>query len=839
MARFFWQHVIRYAWRHRFLALANVLCVALGVSVYLAIQTTNHSAERSFAAGIDLVAGRAHLEARGEIDDSLFLRLQAIDGVTAATPLVEGIIILPDFPGEYLHLVGIDPLTNTEFRNFGSKFLEGSNQDQWFGDPRAVSVSKSFAAAHGLRIGDPMKVVVGERTVILTIAFLFNSEDSDSRLAAMDIGWAQELLGKAGTLSAVLFRVRDPEDPGMAAAQIAQVVPPNVVVEPPSNRSVQMAKMLAGFHLNLTALSLVSLLVGVFLVYNTISASVIRRRSEIGILRSIGVSAAQVQWLFLGEALLYGTLGSLLGIAGGLLLARSLLGVVATTISNLYVLTSIEHIYVPWVQTILVLLFGLAATLLGAWMPSRAAARVPALEALNLGFLIERSARPGLSWIGWSAAVAGIAFASGTVALHAGIRLAAFLCALCALCAFCLLAPWLTFWFGRVISWIFGTLHLIHLAAQNLVRSLFRNAVTTAALASAVAMLVSVSVMIFSFRSAVDRWINRRLVADLFITSTQNEIAGFQSFVSPDLITFLRGLPQVAALDTYRDYQTELAGNPVALGVVAGSGRNRPQFVGGADATKIQKWHEPDTVIASEPLARRFHLREGRELILPTPAGKKRFTIAGIFYDYTRDSGLLLMQRSTFERYWHDVRVHSIAVYLRKGITPQEATAQIRNGYPLSVGYAIRSNRELKDAVERIFDQTFAVTYLLRGIAMFVAVAGITLNLMVLVKERQRELAVLRSLGASIRQIGGLILIEALLLGALAVAIGIAAGCVLAFVLTEVINKTFFGWTVPLQIPWEQLGLVPLLLIPIAALAGLVPALQAGRIAIVDAVRFE
>jgi putative ABC transport system permease protein len=402
-----------------------------------------------------------------------------------------------------------------------------------------------------------------------------------------------------------------------------------------------------------------------------------------------------------------------------------------------------------------------------------------------------------------------------------------------------LLAPWVTFWFGRAIGGIFGGLHLIHLAAQNLVRSLFRNAVTIAALASAAAMLVSVSVMIFSFRSAVDRWINRRLVADLFITPTQNEIAGFQSFVSSDLIRFLQGLPQIEAFDTYRDYQIDLAGNPVALGVVEGSGRNRPQFVGGADATKIQKWHKPDTVIVSEPLARRFRLREGRELMLPTPAGKKRFTIEGIFYDYTRDSGLLLMQRSTFQKYWHDPRVHSIAVYLRNGIAPQEAVAKIRSGYPNSVAYAIHSNRGLKDAVERIFDQTFAVTYLLRGIAMFVAVIGITLNLTVLVKERQRELAVMRSLGASIGQIVGLILTEALLLGALAVTIGIAAGCVLAFVLTEVINKTFFGWTVPLQIPWEQLGLVPLLLVPIAMLAGLAPAIHGGRIAIVDAVRFE
>jgi putative ABC transport system permease protein len=835
MGRFVWQHIVRYALRHRFLALVNVSSVALGVAVYLAIQITNYSAEQSFAAGVDLVAGRAHLEARGEIDDSLFPRLQTIKGVTAATPLVEGIIILPDFAGEYLHLVGIDPLTNSEFRNFTS--VEHDDQDRWFSDSHAITISKSFADNHALKIGDSIKVEAGEGTIVLTVAFLADTENADSHFAFMDIGWAQELLGKAGTLSAVLFRVQDPKNPEAVASRIAGVFPANVVVEPPSNRSAQVAKMLAGFHLNLTALSLVSLLVGVFLVYNTISASVVRRREEIGILRSIGVSSAQVRWLFLGEALLYGLIGSLLGIAGGLLVARSLLRAVATTISNLYVLTSIEHTYLPWGQVMLVFLFGLAATLLGAWVPAQSAVGVSPLQALNLGFLIERSERPSLVWISWSAAAALIALVSAIGALRAGIRNAAFLCALSTLVTFCLLAPFVTYWFGRSISELFRGTHVIHLAAQNLVRSLFRNAVTIAALGSAAAMLVSVSIMIFSFRLTIDRWINRRLVADLFITSVQNEIAGFQNFVSPDLIVFLSHLQSIDALDSYRDYEVELNGSAVALGVVQGAGRNRPQFVGDSDAEKLRKWHDADTVIASEPLAQRFNLQTGQSLQLTTPTGPKSFTVVGIFYDYTRDSGLLLMQQSSFEKYWHDPRVHSIGVYLKNGTTPQQVIEQIRNGYPKSDAYAIHSNRELRASVDRIFDQTFAVTYLLRGIALVVAVVGITLNLTVLVKERERELAILRAVGTSIWQIVGLVLVEAFLLAALSVGIGIVAGCALAFVLTEVINKTFFGWTIPLQIPWEQLGSIPLVLLPIALLAGLAPAIQAGRTAIVEAIR--
>ena len=835
MGRFVWQHIVRYALRHRFLALINVLSVALGVAVYLAIQITNYSAEQSFAAGVDLVAGRAHLEARGEIDDALFPRLQTIEGVTAATPLVEAVIILPDFPGEYLHLMGIDPLTNSEFRNFSN--FSGAGQDRWFSDSHAITISKAFADTHSLKIGDSIRVETGEGTTFLTVAFLIDTGNADSHFAFMDIGWAQELLGKAGTLSAVLFRVQDPQDPDAVASRIARVLPANVVVEPPSTRSAQVAKMLAGFRLNLTALSLVSLFVGVFLVYNTISASVIRRREEIGILRSIGVSSAQVRWLFLGEALLYGLIGSVLGIASGLLVARSLLRAVATTISNLYVLTSIEHTYLPWDQVILVFFLGIAATFLGGWVPAQSAVGVSPLQALNLGFLIERSERPSIAWIAGSAAAALVALVSGVAALRSGIRYAAFLCALSTLLIFCLLAPLLTYWFGRSVSRLFRAAYLIHLAAQNLVRSLFRHAITIAALGSAAAMLVSVSIMISSFRSTVDRWINRRLTADLFITLTQNEIAGFQNFVSPDLIAFLQHLQSIDGVDTYRDSEAESNGRLIALGVVQGTARNRPQFVGGADQQKLRRWHEADTVIVSEPLARRFDLREGQTLPLTTPLGPKAFTVAGIFYDYSRDSGLLLMQRANFEKYWHDPRVHSIGVYLKAGATPRQVIEQIRSGYPNARAYTLRSNRELKGEVDRIFDQTFAVTYLLRSIAMAVAVIGITLNLTVLVKERERELAILRAVGTSISQIVGLILGEAFLLATLSIAIGIVAGCALAFVLTEVINRTFFGWTIPLQIPWEQLASIPLVLLPIALLAGLVPAIQAGRTAIVQAIR--
>ncbi|MFZ0505688.1 MAG: FtsX-like permease family protein, partial [Chthoniobacterales bacterium] len=370
---------------------------------------------------------------------------------------------------------------------------------------------------------------------------------------------------------------------------------------------------------------------------------------------------------------------------------------------------------------------------------------------------------------------------------------------------------------------------LIRLSAQNLIRSLYRNSVTSAALGCAVALLVSVSVMIFSFRLTLDRWMSRRLVADIFVTTTENQLAGFDSYVSPGLIAFLRGFPEVESMATYRELPVTINDQDVNLGVTMDSPRNSPEFVGGGDAEKERAWHEPDRVIASEPLARRLGLKVGNRITIPTPLGEREFTVAGIFYDYTSDQGLLLIQRQNFTRFWADDRVQAVSLYLRPGSSADAVIERARTSYPGAEAYAFQSNRELRGVVQRIFDQTFQVTNLLRGIALAVSIIGIILNLTVIVKERERELAVLRSLGGSSFQLLFLILLEAFFLTIVAVVLGIVGGCALAIVLTSVINVTFFGWTIPVHFPWADIAPLGALLVAVGVLAGLLPALLAAR----------
>ncbi|MFN2507139.1 MAG: ABC transporter permease, partial [Chthoniobacterales bacterium] len=416
-ARLFRWHVLRYLAQHPLLAGLNVLSVALGVSVYLAIQIANHSANRAFAATIDVVAGKAELQISapgGELPETTFPAVAHTAGVAAATPVVSGFVTLPDYPGEYLQVLGIDIFNDAPFRTFElNSFKAGEFDPQsWLGDGKGIAVSEEFARLHQLKAGDPIRAQVNGADHELHVGFILRgggSTNVDPHFAAMDIGWAQELFARRGTLSQIQLQLTDSTKREDVIARLRTVVPRDAIVVSPAQRGQQVTNMLGGFQLNLTAMSLVSLLVGMFLIYNTVSASVVRRRHEIGILRSLGATRAEVRALFLGEAIALGTIGVLVGIAGGLLLARLLVGTVSETISSLYVLLSIREVAVTPLMFASATVLGLLSVLVAAWLPAGAAAKMHPVRALQGGAMIEEATNLSPLW--WLAGVGAVVVA--------------------------------------------------------------------------------------------------------------------------------------------------------------------------------------------------------------------------------------------------------------------------------------------------------------------------------------------------------------------------------------------------------------------------------------------
>jgi putative ABC transport system permease protein len=838
-------HVLRHARRHWVLAALNIFAVGLGVAVYVAISIANGSAARSFEAGVDVVAGKAQLEVRGALNDAIFPAIQHASGIRAATPVIEQLATLPAYPGEYLRVLGIDIFTNDPFRTFeigsdGRAF----DLDRWLASPDGIAVSDEFAAAHHLKPGDKLSLMIDSRPRDFTILFLIPMRNavagaSGVPIAAMDIGWAQEAFGMRGRLSSIQLLLDDPAQAEPVARQLSALVPPDATVEAPRQRSLQIEKMLGAFQLNLTAMSLVSLLVGTFLIYNTIFASAARRRVEVGILRSLGVTRGEVRALFLGEALIFGLLGIVAGIVGGAALAEGLTGSVAKTVSSLYVLISIASPDWSALPLASAAGLGIASVLAGAWIPADDAARADPVAALDHGARMDRFQSGRIArWtmLGFALlCAAGVCCAGALGGAGAWLSFAA---SFFVLVGFAFFAPGVSAVLGRVAALARQT--LFRMAAENLRRTIHRSGITVAALACAVAMMIGVSVMIYSFRNSVDAWIGRGIVADLYVAPAANEVIGLHSFVPADLVPALEADPAVRAVDTYREVAARTqAGDAVEIGAVRGADRRNLQFLGGGNQAKMGDFFSgQDVVIVTESFAHRHAVTAGDILKIRTPSGIAALRIAGVYYDYTSDRGLIMIDRPVFDRWWHDPGVNSAAVYLKPGADPAAAIARIRARWA-GQGLIIYTNAALRSRILTVFDQTFAVTGVIKIIAVLVAIVGIFLALTALVIEREREIGVLRAVGASRGQVRGLLLSEAALLGAVASALGIAAGMALAMVLTWVVNKAFFGWTIQLQWPWLTMAATPLWIILAAMLAALGPAWQAGRVKIASSLREE
>lgn len=852
--RIFRWHVLRHLRLHPLLGLLNILSVALGVAVYLATQIANHSANRAFAATVDLVAGKAELQITapgGRLPEKALPEVTAVAGISAATPVVRGVVILPDFPGEHLEVLGIDVFTNTAFRTFDPTNFDSSEFDiqRWLGPPGSIAVSEEFVRRHNLKAGDKVRARVGVVDRELEIGFLLRRDEAfDSSFAAMDIGWAQELFGRRGELSVIQLQLTKPRDREATVAALRKVLPPDARVASPAQRTEEVEKMLGGFELNMTAMSLVSLLVGMFLIYNTVSASVVRRHHEIGILRSLGVTRNEVRALFLGEAVVLGAIGSALGLIGGLLLARVLVDAVAQTISSLYVLVNVKEVALRPSTFVIAWIIGLGSVIASAWFPAHAAAKEDPVEALHGGNRLERSVRPSPAWL--ISGLLSIFFAGAFcfLALSTGPRWLAFGGAFLVLAGFSFLVPRITFHFSKGVGGLLRRLRPhrrrarveTELAAANLSRALTRNSVTIASLGVAIAMTIGVSVMVFSFRKTVEAWINDSLIADLFIAPASNEV-GAGSFVPPAALQFLSNHPAVATADTFREVHLPMGDKNVVIAVIRGE-RREFQFLNGGDASaRMRRFHNEACVLISESFGRRNQLREGDVLQLTTPDGPRPFPIAGVFYDYTRDQGIVYLSAKNFFNFWRDDRVHSVAVYLQenRARAADEVSEAFRSEYSRDGQFMIYSNQSLRRRIFEIFDQTFAVTYVLLAIAVFVAITGIFLSLTILITERQRELAILRALGASAAQIRKLLLSETAMLGFLAAVVGMVSGLCLSLVLTGVINRAFFGWTIHLAFPWRSLWFTPVWILAAAIIAGIVPAWRASRMILADNLRNE
>ena len=849
MFRLFLTHSLRYFTRHPALTALNIAGIALGVTVFLSVQIVNHSALESFRASVDIVAGKADLEILGDglrFDEKAYPIVANDPDVAAATPTVEDIASLTDYPGEYLQVLGVDIFSNAPLRTFQLEDADAKRPDvvDFLRDENVIAMTKTMSRRLGLKIGDSLRVQTQTGIEAFRIGFLLEfGEDApgaDEHLAVMDIANVQENFLHVGQLTRISALLRPGADFNSVCARLRRELPANVVVQSPDRRNRQIDRMLGAFQLNLTALSLISLLVGMFLIYNTVTAAVVRRRYEIGVLRALGLSGLQVQLLFLAEAALQGIIGLLLGLIFGVVMAGQLIGAVSQTITSLYILTSIQTLFIsPW-AVLAAMILCLGAVIIAAWFPAREAATISPVEALSIGHMEDESGRSTSKWLAVGVGLLTLAALIGWISLHDGPAWISFGAALFALLGFAFFVPTLCQIFGCFVT---PQSIMARIAVRHFAQSLHRNSIAIAALVVALAMVVGISTMIFSFRSTVESWLNRSIQADLVIAPAANLLVGNREVIRPEVERVVATLPHVS-YDSFRELRIQFHGDLVKLGTVRMAVTRdieRLDFSQGDSHAAFDAAIGHEAVLVSQPFFHRYHLGLGDTVNLATPSGRHDFKIAGVYLDYTTEGGVILVDWSTYRKYWRDDAVNGLGLYIDKksGVTPAQVQAELRPMIAPYGDYLIKSNRELREQVFRIFDQTFSVTYVLQTIGIIISGLGIFLSLTILVAERRREISILRAVGASRGQIEAMVLWEAAIIGALGSVLGIISGLVLAAILSYVINVSFFGWTIAWATPWKFLLLLPFLVIGASLIAGFSPARQAAHLDIADGVKME
>ena len=804
----------------------TVLAVALGVAVIVAIDLAGEASAGSFRSSMETLQGQADYEIHqvGGVPEELFGKLSALPEALHFSARIEGFAVLP-VSGERVPVFGVDLLGDPMLDDWNGLPVRGVAD---FLDSQAVWVSASL----GMARGDRIDLLLNDRTERFSVqGVLQESAFGDTSIASlvlMDLALAQRVFDRAGRLDRIYVEVPPGDDRDWTKFFDKQL-PPSAVLSPSGIRTRQSRKMLQAFRWNLRVLSYIALIVGAFLIYNTVSVSVVRRRPQIGIVRALGASGRMVRLAFLAEGFFLGGLGTALGLPIGRLLAVVAVEAMGQTVQALYVSSTPGPIAIRFWTVGVSVCAGVGVSLASAWWPAREAASVPPTEAMARARLeYDAAARKGVA--AKRAAVCA-ALAAGLCLLPPWGRIpfAGYLAALGFIASAAMLVPQVTASALRVAA---GPRAIrldvaAGVAMRSLSASLRRTSVMVAALSTATAMMVSVGIMVGSFRETVILWMDNRLRADLYVRPEGRSATGDAPTLDEQAAQQIESLRQVDAVDRYRAYAISYGGLPatLAMGDVRIHGnRSRMRFLDGPQAHVIwERLTSGNRLIVSEPFSQKHDIHVGATIKLPIGGAGEEFEVAGVFYDYSGEQGHLIGDRTILLQYLPDTRLTSLAVYLEPGVDPENARLNVARALA-GRNLQVVPNRRLREGAITVFDRTFAITYALEAVAVVVAILGMAGALLTLVIDRRAELGVLRVLGASREQIRRLVLTQAGMLGLISTAIGSLLGGALSLVLIKVINKQSFGWTI--QFHWPVGFLIAALgLICAASLAsGIYPA---------------
>jgi putative ABC transport system permease protein len=823
------------------------------------IDLANASAARAFDLSTSAITGRATHSIVGSeqgVDESIYVRLRTDPewrGKLESAPLIRAYAESPQLGNVPFTLLGIDPFAEAPFRGYlGSPSQSASDTiASLMQVPDSILLSASTAEQYGLRpclptaLSDSCRLTLsinGETREVHLTGLLVPSDNFASRamdtLILTDIATAQSLTETSGKLTQIDLILPD----GFDTSSLSAALPAGTLLVPSELRNDQVAEMTAAFRVNLTALSLLALLVGIFLIYNAMTFSVVQRRSLFGTLRSIGYTREQVFGMVLGEAALIGILGACLGLALGILLGQVAVRMVTQTINDLFFVLSVRGIQIPISSLIRGGLAGFFASVLAAAPPAWEAASVPPREALLREGLESKvqSAILRVAVVGVFIALVGaiilaiptrnlvISF-TGTTAVTIGLAA---------------LTPLVTVTLMRILGKpLSKRLNFLgRLAPRNVIRSQSRTAVAVAALMIAVAVTIGVQVMITSFRTTVTIWLEQTMRGDVYISSQGISSTRLDAPLDPRVIDLVQKFPRKESSIVIRVTTAESENGPVEIVATSTQRPLNPRLFLAAQGSPGHAWEmiKEGAVLISEPLANRFGISStGGSLSLLTPDGWHTFPIAGIYADYASTRGTVRMSLDVYRSLWKDELLNGLVLFLPVNEDIDAATADLRERLSSYPNVQVNPSGVLRKEALVVFDRTFAITAAMQFITTIVAFIGVLSSLLALQLEKSRELGILRALGLTVAEMRRLTLWETGLLGASAGLMALPTGYILAWILIFIINQRSFGWTLQMNVEPAPFLQAFFLSVMAALLAAIYPAWRLSHMEVAEALRGE
>ncbi len=841
-------------------SILTVIGIALGVAIFLAIRIANFSAINAFQDSIDRVAGGTHLEvvsiASPELNEDVLYALTDLwQQHITYTPIIEETASIP-LPHEkqettmpfVVKVLGVDMLKDQQFRSYDYGVNQITDNPLELLQKDSIIVGAELATRYQLTLNDSINLVLGNKEKTFQVKGVLSDEGLGSafggNLVLMDIATAQEAYGLLGKISRVdiLFENPTPQAVEALSDDLNGRLPGYARVQRPERRGQQVETMLAAYQYNLTVLSFISLLVGLFLIYNTMSITVIRRRPQIGLLRTLGFSRGTIFKLFMSESALFGIAGSVLGVGLGVLLAQGALTAISKTAASLYTGQEVTSLYINQTDIVVALLLGSLISLAGALFPVWEATQVSPAEATRQFSYERRFFKEKMMLFFIGIVVWGLAWLASEQDPINGVPVFGFISALGIILGGVLTIPQLlSLFLNQAIKLLpkqFRQTELL-IALRSLAGALGRTSVAVISLMIGIAMMISLAIMIGSFRETVSLWVNQSLKADVWIKPAGDDTKRIINRIDPEIVVQIKNTRGIKAMDAFYDFPTEINGK--RANIVVGDfdvfstygdlrltdPRPVQEVLDGVMASLSTD--SPQTMI-TESLATHLQLKTGDTITLPTPSGNLDLIIAGVYYDYSSDLGYLVLPRRLYKRCFKSNNASGLAIYLNN---PDEASAfrdTLQETLPANTRLSIVTNAELRNQVLTIFDNTFAITYALHAIAILVALLCVTNSLFALVLENKREFGILKYLGTRVSEIRLIIMYQASVLAVSGSITGLFVGYLLSLLLIFVINKQSFGWSIFFSWPSEFIAQSFVLILITALLSALYPAYVASKI---------